>query len=95
MREGHYLVLKNRWRNSSPVKLMKLYYADLFPAQKRLKKNKQLLLRRLDKYEGGSLFSVEESGEKFVTRQINEVILCCLVSSPGTHEFNKRMLLRV
>ena len=58
------------------VKVMKLYYADLFPARKRLKTNKQLLSRRLDKYEGGSLFSVEESVEKFVTRQINEIILC-------------------
>ncbi len=39
---------------------MELYYADLFPARRRMKMNKQMLLRRLKKCEGGSLFRVEE-----------------------------------
>ena len=43
MREGHYFVLKNRWRNSTTVKLMKLC-ADLFPARGRYKINKPMLL---------------------------------------------------
>ncbi len=45
MREGHYLVLKNTWRNSTPVKLMKLCYADFFPARGRQEINKPMILR--------------------------------------------------
>ncbi len=45
MWEGHYLVLNNRWRNLTLVKLMKLCYADLFSSPETHEINEQMLLR--------------------------------------------------
>lgn len=52
-------MLNNKGKSSRSVKLIELYYADLFHARIHLKINKQILSSKLEEYEGRALFNVE------------------------------------
>ena len=60
---------------------MILFYAVMSPARKYMKLNKEVPIRRLEKLEGRTLFSVEPKVRKIGTRQIDDIALCSYVSS--------------